>query len=258
MSLGDDFIQFSTNYDDDDFLNNYGDLNNDFGNVLDWKDIEQPQQQPQIPQIQHHHIQQIQQQQQQIQQPQQQQQPQIQQPEQKQERKERKRRHRNLQLLEDLRQYGLVVKDDQGYNPDSRLDRLQNHHVFIDGKQRTFETRKYLNRHLVIPEDWTRDAYYQIDDVAKNIEYRNAWVQVIGSKWLPSSRKIIWRCRNIQTGQIIYSLYIDGTSRRLATEQATQDWIDDQKTNFIISLEDRTKWIKKLKTVLEALETFQI
>lgn len=143
-------------------------------------------------------------------------------------------RHRDHHVKVALSIYGLTsngrsreVKQD----PDDELSRLRApYHLTVNGKDRTFSPKNYLNRHVIVPDDMDSDNYYyRIDDFAKNNEYKGLLVEVIGQKWIGSSKKIGWLCETVGSGKKFFTLYLDATSRISKSDPVVQAWLRVKK-----------------------------
>lgn len=129
-------------------------------------------------------------------------------------------RHREMNVPQSMSKYGLrndlktSENKERKINPDAELSRINPpYRVTLGEHRRTFEATHYLNRHIVLPQEVSDNFYYRVDDLAKNAEYQGLLVEVVGSKWIGSSKKIAWKCRTVGSGQDFYTLYLDATSR---------------------------------------------
>ncbi len=119
---------------------------------------------------------------------------------------------------------------EQKLDPDENLSRIvRPFKVTLGEHTRKFEKKNYLNRHVIFPNEIDTDYYYRVDDNAKNQEHKGLLVEVIGSKWIGSSKKIAWLCRTVGSGQEFYTLYIDATSRIRKNDPNVQESLRAKK-----------------------------
>jgi hypothetical protein len=123
-------------------------------------------------------------------------------------------------------------------------------------QKKNLNMNRYLNRHLVYPSEMGVGDYYRVDDKAKNKEYRGIWVELIGSKWIAHSGKIAWYCHCAATGSPIFTLYLDGTTRKNANASSTKKWLNKRSklNELILTKPNREHLIEKLRHILLELE----
>jgi hypothetical protein len=136
-------------------------------------------------------------------------------------------------------------------DPDLPISRLANpHRLRLNEHERTFSVKNYLNRHVVLPNEASNDYYYRVDDSAKNEEYQGLLVEVIGAKWIGSSKKIAWKCKTVGSGQEFYTLFLDATSRIQKSNQDVQRALRAKKKTAQRCFREDT-----VSTMIEQLES---